>query len=285
MLSFAAAQSQEAAKPQTNKRFYARFGAGYGFTHAGQTSILLTSNGSIYFNGSSASASGVAGTSESTSLKRGSFGAGGALALAGGYMLTRHIGIELGAEAVVLPKKYEYNNVQTGNFNYTGKQTTSANLPVYLMPSVLMTTGGKGASLYGRVGLALPFADKMTIKSETVSFNATTDATYELTQRFSVGFQGAAGLSYPVGNNLRLWVEAAGLFRNAYAKKLELTRAVQNGVNVLSQVPANQKVIEFDYNLTNATGVTPNPSAPSKELTSAAPYSSIGAKFGLTIDF
>ncbi len=287
LLSAASVYGQTGVAPRADSKLYVRIGAGYGFTHAGQTSILNSPDGpGLYFNGSSATVSGVAGTFESYNTKRGSFGTGGALVVAGGYMIMRHIGIELGVEATVLPRQYEFSAVETGNNDATIKYTTKANLPVYLMPAVMMTTGGKGLNLYGRVGLAIPVADKMKIKLDLTDNGSGGQyaLAYDFTQRFSIGFQGAAGLSYPAGRNMRVWAEADGLFRNAYAKKLEVTSAVQNGINVLPSFSRHDQVTEFDFDVTNGPGVG-NATSPQKALTSASPYSYIGGKVGVSFDF
>jgi hypothetical protein len=257
---------------------YIRIGAGYGFVHAGRMEM----NGRN-INGSESST----GTAYSLGLKPASFGSGACADLAGGYMITRHIGLELGVHAIVAPTKYTFSGLVPGFGNTrTYISNTYAELPVYIIPALVLTTG-KTLQLYTRVGIVLPVSDKLH-NDETRSGNALIGQTEEvfttdLKQRFCMGLQGAAGLAYVLNRHLSIWGEATGISRDAYTKRGTLTGYTEDGVDKLGTYTTSQKVTfyEFNYNVTYPAQA----SEPEKQPTFSVPFSSIGMSFGIKYAF
>ena len=105
--TIAGAQPGDLKRAKGISPIYIRVGAGYGFVHAGQMEM----NGKIIDGSETSSAN-----SYSVALKPASFGSGACADIAGGYMITKHIGLELGIHAVVAPTKYSF----TGLVSTTG---------------------------------------------------------------------------------------------------------------------------------------------------------------------
>jgi hypothetical protein len=257
--------------------FFLRAGAGYGLVHAGQTSVNGAAvNGSESLNGQTVS----------VERKSASFGAGLCATVAGGYMFTRHLGLELAAQAVIAPRKYAYSGPVPG-FGNTRTFTSEmyAKLPVYLIPAILLQTGNK-LQLYGRAGLVLPISDRLTNKetrSGTGPGQTTQVFTRELENRFSIGLQGAGGLSYPLTGKLSVWGEVNAISRNAYARRSELTAYTEDGLDGLSTFTTTQRIVEYEFSY-EVTEPVPA-SQPDKQPAFSVPFGSIGLSLGLKYAF
>jgi hypothetical protein len=257
---------------------YARIGIGYSFVHAGQTEM----NGSG-INGSEAAN----GNSFAIEQKPASFGSGFSANLAGGYMITRHIGIELGVHAILSPAKYTYSGYDPAYPSFTRTHVTEikADLPVYIIPAVVLTTGDE-LKVYGRAGLVLPVSDKMVV-TETYAGSLpgmTTDVfTTKIENRFGMGLQGAGGLAYVLNNHLSLWGEVSAISRNAYIKRSEITGYTQDGLDALPSYTTTQKVTEYDFESSSEHPVLAT--EPNRQPTFSIPYSSIGLSVGVKYGF
>lgn len=286
LLTSPAFAQQKAAVKKGSGKAYARLGVGYGFTHAGQTTVPVVTGGVYYVSGTQDFTIGASGQTEKLTVNRISFGTGGTLTAAGGYMITPHIGLELGITAILLPTEYKFTTTTNGSTTANSNRSTKAQVPLYIIPALLFTTNGPGARVYARMGLALPISNRIRT-AQTYTNNsagiAPTVYEFELTNSFSIGFQAAAGLNYPVTDRVALWGEVTGISRNAYAKKLEMTGYTVNGVNQLSKLPTSQKVVEYEFDRSYSSSAS-NPNAPTKYTTSSIPYSSIGLSIGVKLE-
>ena len=275
--STVSAQSEEPDHAVRPSRVYARVGAGYGFVHAGETEL----------NGNGISGSGIqAGNVYSREVKQASFGSGVSATIAGGYMITQHLGVELGIQATLAPVKYSYSDY-VPNFGNSRRYTTEtyAKLPVYIIPALLLTTGTK-LQLYGRGGIVIPLSDKMTQEETRTGVGpgqSTQVFARALENRFSIGLQGAAGLAYRLSNHLSVWGEASGISRNAYIKRAEITTYTEDGLNALGSYSTNQKVTEYEFNYDVSS--QPPATEPNKQSTFAIPFGTIGLSVGVKYAF
>ena len=204
--------------------FYLRLTPGYATTVAGQT---MDGTGSPYSGTISITVSGPA----NYSIKTASFGSGGYLTGAAGYMINEHVGIDAAFSIGVAPKKYtlNYNDVVTGNYNSFVQQATS---PKFFIPSLLLQTGGDQFKGYARFGIVVPLNTQIT--SEQI-YNSTvdtllTDLTYQIKNKFSLGLAAAVGLQYHLSDNVKLTAEVSILSLSALIKQADLVKVVQNGV-------------------------------------------------------
>src|ERR1043165_7095180 len=172
--------AQDAAKTNNGGAF-GRVGLGYAFPKAGSnmmtsTTFGFTSTGNPYpyvtpynFNGSITEGTATGGTTYAHDIKNGSLSAGFGATIAGGYMFTRHIGIEIGVNLGLAMKKYEFVYTSPTSINdYTETTTTYAKMPVLILPSLVFATGNTALEGYARAGFAIPVAGKTIIENEFV---------------------------------------------------------------------------------------------------------------------
>jgi hypothetical protein len=153
-----------------------------------------------------------------------------------------------------------------------------AQSPAFLMPSLVLQTGGSKVNIYSKGGLALPIGGKIITEINETSnvvpstIYKTVHATYEMQTKFNVGFSGALGIKYAVSSDLSLWLEASLLSFTAYAKEEELTELTIDGSNVTNQV-------------NNRTTVYKMKSGNKADLAYALPMSNLGINAGVTLAF
>jgi hypothetical protein len=251
---------------------YLRLGAGYGFILAGRTELA----GEVI--------SGEERTTQSTydlKMKRASYGSGLYANLAGGYMFNPHVGVELGVQVVIAPTKYTFTGLLPNFNNRIYTSVTHAKNPVYIIPALVLSTGNK-LKVYSRTGIVLPVMDKV-VREQTNSGSGTgwtTEIfTSELRHRFTIGMQGAAGVSYSLGSRLSVWMEGSFISRNAYAKEQELIGYTENGINMMGSVPQNSRIVEYEYEVRYTT--PSNATGPEKLPVFSTPFSSIGLGAGI----
>jgi hypothetical protein len=270
------AQSRDPEEQGGAPSVYLRAGAGYGFAHAGGTEI----NGKI-ISGSEA----LDGNSYALNVDRASFGSGLAANIAAGYMITKHLGVELGVHAVVSPRKHTFNGLVPNFANRPYTSVMYSKLPVYLVPALVLTTGGR-LQVYSRAGIVLPFSGKLMIKETSAATGqGQTEQVYtsELKNRFTPGFQGAIGLGRALTSHLSVWAEANITSLNVYAKRSELTGYTENGIDGLGAFTTNQKVTEYDFNY--ETPLQPAATEPNKAPTFSVPFGSVGLCVGVRYAF
>ena len=285
--------AQDQVKTKT-AHAYIRVGGTYAFPHAGQTSIDQTEFIQGKFQTTETQVSGQNPTyNYSWDLKKASFGAGITAVLAGGYMFTDNIGIEVAASIGLSQKKYSfddalsYQSPTAGTINDHVKGTFYQKTPVLIMPSVVLQTGGRKINVYSRIGVALPVAGKFIADYERYAF-ATAGSilyswSYETKTRFALGMQGALGAQVRIAKKIALYVEANGVSLNAYAKTRTMTKYSEDGVDYIAQVSTYDKEVQYDY---TGTRTSPNTSTtvPKQAATFSLAYSNIGIGAGLVVE-
>lgn len=255
-----AATAVKAQEAQSSKA-YARVGVGYAFPNAGDSYLQ---NETYSF------------LSHTQEVKKYSFGAGANVMVAGGFWFTKNVGVELGVNIGGAPKKFKgtYSDPAT-----SGTSTMYAKMPVYIMPSVVLQTGGEKINVYSRLGLAVNVSGK--IMSEHKSGND--EVIQEAHFKTGVGFQGALGVTIPAGQKMSIFIEANGMAMNQYLKKSEYTKYVVGGTNKLAVMTTADKVYEYENSVTVTTAQ--DPSQPSKAMTTSLPFSNIGVSAGVVFKF
>jgi hypothetical protein len=256
--------------------FFIKGGLGYAIQHNGE---VYSGNG--LYNGSYTNYAG----GEGYKVAHASFGSGTHGTLAIGYMINKHVGIELSGVIGITATKYSYNHYNdtfsNGVFDYN--VANQAKTPVILLPSVIVSTGGKNVSLYVKAGLALPVSTKINhINTYTPDFyssytNEVTTWTYS--SRFSLGYSGSLGLQAKLSDNLDFWLEARVISLTVYAKKGELKDLTYDGKSYINNVNPIYKTVYFDND--NSFSST----APYYEPAFSVPFSSAGLNAGLTYTF
>jgi hypothetical protein len=159
-------------------------------------------------------------------------------------------------------------------------------LPVLLIPAIILQTGGNQLNAYARLGIVLPVNNKIILETENISTNNIDDQTIELKTRFTLGYNGAIGLSYKVGRHTHLWGEINMLSFNPFLKEGVVTKSTSNGVDNLSTLSVQQRNVKFEFSGTESSNNNNNSSlnSPDIEPTQSMPYSNIGIMAGLSFD-
>jgi Outer membrane protein beta-barrel domain len=254
--------------------FYLRTGLGYAFAQAGQTidGTATPYNGSFNNN------------TQAYSIKSASFSAGVQGYVGIGYMFNNNVGVQMDVNLGVSPKKYSFkaDNVNLGG--YTGSVTykAQATSPVIMMPALVLQSGGDTWNIYSRFGLALPLDTKITqdqIQANAPNTGAPTvdDFTFTVTNSFSLGFAGAAGVRYKLSDRISLWAECSLLSMSVYIKKSELTDVTRNGQGVPLSAVSGNLVVNYSKNIT-ADSAGANMPAYSQ------PFSNVAINAGVTFN-
>lgn len=212
-----------------------RLGLGYAFPTAGQSldASGLPYNGNVTYVSPSASNSLVI---ESASAKKASFGRG--LKVAGGlqYMFTKNIGVAADINIGVTSQKQTLQTTNDANVNGNemsdNTYTRYAKLPVLLLPSFVLASGGAEVNVYARAGLVLPLSAQIISEEHDRYQNVAGDEEQlnkNIKTQFNLGFAGAAGVSYRTSENFSLWVEANLVSLSLYPKEADVTTHTING--------------------------------------------------------
>ena len=261
---------------------YIRVGVGYAFPHAGNTQSTLynpilssanPSGGGLQFVGDITSGGGVT----SYEYKKASLGSGFTGTIAGGYWFTKNIGLELGVNIGIAPKKYESLITNSAG---TYKSVDYAKTPVYMMPAVLLRAEVEKVFVYSRIGVAVNVAGKAKNEVTVTNPASQTVVVTEYSFRTGIGLQGALGLSFPVAKKVSIFVEANGLFISQYLKKGDVVELTSNGIDQLSKQPTAYKEFEYEFDYEQVAG-TPRLYEPTKAPSMAVPFSNIGISAGL----
>ncbi len=266
--------------------FYFNAGLGYAMPFAGQT----TYNTPTPYNGNT---NGYSGTSKNTSysqafsLNSASFATGMKGGLGIGYLFSEHVGLQLDASFSLSNIAYTYADKNVGFYNANGTKlmgdlttTQTANSPFFLMPSLLIQSGGEKLNLYTRMGVALPISSRITL-SQDLNIPVSSGSpehdiyTWEIKSSFSLGLTGALGVKYKINDRLSAWGELSMLSMSLYTKEMNLTGITANGVRYSPSAYSGVKTITFSKTTTVDTNFNTSPAY-------AQPFSNVGINFGVS---
>ncbi|MBA3829510.1 MAG: outer membrane beta-barrel protein [Taibaiella sp.] len=257
------------------QKWYVRAGVGYAFPQAAQT----LDRHNVPYSGSEVFSTFTAYDSIiSYSAKKASFSSGFKGIVSVGYALNSHIALELEGNFGIAPVKYscDLQNIKSFNGAYlvNEKLTRYAKFPVLLTPSLAYRTNLAKLDVYGRIGIALPVHVKIYEEQESIyqsSSAAHEDIQGTVSTQFSVGFAGAAGVSYKVSKNVMLWGEFNVLSLSLFAKELKITAHTLDGATATN--PNVGTAIQYGFSGTyNST----------QQASYSIPFSNMGINLGLT---
>lgn len=274
------AYAKKKKEPFFDPSFTLRAGFGYALPVAGTETMAYDAyiqpiNGTQSYDG----------TYNSYNLKKASFAAGLGAVIAPGLMLNQHIGVEVGVGLGLAMKQYKFtytttapNNPATVNF------TSHAEMPVVLLPAIVVSTGDTRISGYARAGLAIPVAGKIvTEESYSDKVNGTESSTFEVRNRISVGISGAAGVRYKMNRVFGLWAELNGMSLSLMPKTGQYTSLIQNGAQILGQINTSDTHFEYESNYSERDNNSS--SQPTKTLAFSSAFSNIGFSVGVSLGF
>jgi len=208
-------------------------------------------------------------TTTDAEVIKGSYGKGLSPVLGVGYMVNKHVGIELGASLFLGAKyKMKYNNP-----NSTDEYEMHA-VGVRILPAIVLKSGEADSKvrLYGRAGLILSPGTRFTSNKTYVSGNNKDEKTTIIKSKPGLGYTGAMGLSFKLNKMASIWIEANGSALSSWLKSAEITDYSENGIDKLSDI--TNKKWKYEDKLPDTNNVD--------ELSTSLPLSSIGLAIGVS---
>jgi hypothetical protein len=215
-------------------------------------------------------------TSHSYDKVRLSFGKGISIGGAIGYMFNKNMGAELGLSYLIGGKTkstYVYTD-DTENVTYYGKM-------LKINPSFIFTAGAEKFNPYAKLGMVVGFCSINRENTENYTTGDVSVINYKWSGGMALGFYSAIGATYKLNNNLSLFGEL-NLISLSYApEKMEITKATQNGTDVLPGMTTYEKEVDFVDNYT--VNMVPDYTKPNKAVKINFPFGSIGFNVGIRI--
>ncbi|TXD81155.1 outer membrane beta-barrel protein [Subsaximicrobium wynnwilliamsii] len=278
----------------TTNGFYLRVGGGYAFESGktefnnadpnGLTGIMQSTDVTVNADGSSVNVKSLNGT----------VGAGIKLNLTAGYMFSPYIGAEMGFSY------FHGDETMIGRLR-SPEVTSEENIylrGVDLAPAIFLTPNFKKFNPYTRIGLIIPVAGQLNIETMARQVNGggqgtdlMIEAKSEVKSRFSVGYFGALGVTYPINDKLSLFGEIEIKNLSIESKTAEITEyrttAITNGQSQLvpgqqlADLPVYEKKFEFTDDFDQSTTTPPNQDAARKIPTQFVNASGTGINVGI----
>ena len=249
---------------------YLRTSIGYAFPAAGQT---LDGTATPYSGSTTVTVAGP----ENYDLKKASFGSGAYLGVGGGYMFNDYIGVDAAFSFGVAPKKYtfDYTNVPQA---YSVSVVQQATNPSFLIPALVVRSGGDRIKAYGRVGLVMPLNTEITQDQvySTTPASHVTDYTFQIKSSFSLGFAAAAGVQYQLSDKVKLTAELSFLSLSTLIKEINFTKLSQDGQSYPTS--ADSTITQHTTYSAHTNGVTVSST---NQVAYTQPFSNAGFNVGL----
>lgn len=284
-----------AASTKSNaQEFYIRGGVGYSLESGGTEFNNADPNGLTMIQQSTDITVNPDGSARVKSLN-GTLGSGFKGNVTFGYMFNPYIGAEIG---------FNYFSGEEKTIGKLNSPMMQSEAKAYLegldiMPAVYLTPAFSKLNPYARIGLLIPAAGKLHIDSQAYAPNGggegvdiNVKARTEVESRFSVGFAGALGVTYPIGPKLHIFGEVE--FKNlsiksksAEIKEYSTTATTPSGTVLvpgqqLADLPTNETHFEFEDEYTQGAE---NPNAPRKIPTQYVNASGVGFNIGIRYSF
>jgi len=256
---------------------YLRAGGGYGLPAA--TSKL----GEKYLQ--TYTITGTSSTNTySNEIISGSYGSGVDFSVSAGYEFNRNFLFDLNVQYLI-GKKYETGNIYTYKDNTSSGTdrmvVTTSSKGFYFNPALVFSAGFGKTAPYGRLGLLA--ASPRIIRDMSYYYDLdgtdTRDIRWQYDKGLALGYQIGVGFNWKLTEKLDFYTEAGFVSMTYYAKEGEMTQNINDGTDVLNQLPIAQKQIVFkkkyDPNLPYDSA---KPAVAGRE---ASPLSSISAQVGI----
>ena len=276
------------------QEFYVRGGLGYSLESGGTEFNNADPNGLTMIRQSTDITVNPDGSQRIKSLN-GTLGSGFKGNVTFGYMFNPYIGAELG---------FNYFSGEEKTIGKLNSPMMQSEAKAYLegldvMPAIYLTPAFSKLNPYARIGLLIPAAGKLHIDSQAfapnegeVATNVNVRARTEVESRFSVGFAGALGVTYPIGPKLHVFGEVEFKNLSIKSKSAEIKEYETTGVvggntilipgQQLADLPQNETHFEFEDEYTQGAE---NPDAPRKIPTQYVNASGIGFNVGIRYSF
>jgi outer membrane protein W len=222
----------------------------------------------------------------------GTMGSGLNLTLTPGYMITKHLGVELGIN-YFLGAKTVVSNTTTSMDNIYDKTTANSN-QLRIIPSLVVSTGGDKLFAYAKGGLILPVIGSTTGVREASTIAGTTvvatDVTTTTKGAVSLGFRGSVGIGYNITELIGLNLEVFHSSLTIKSKSRTIDTYTVAGQDQLVNAPAYATEVNYvdelnsssnnaDYNANFST------TSAKDELAPKTNFNQFGVALGIRFSF
>lgn len=208
-----------------------------------------------------------------------SLGQGVNLAVSYGYMFTKTWGIEFEVQQL-FGQKFESRQDYNG---FASDNSLRGNM-LQFNPMFVINLGKKRSSWkpYVKLGPMIGLA-KMEAGVVQTSDGSEIVFEYEYTGGVSAGYNAVCGVTYGISRKLEAFGEIEVVSASYSPRKAKMTKATNNGDDILETLPVYQKEIEFVNSVeeVNFFPVPVDQDEPRKVLKQDFPFSSIGINLGL----
>lgn len=237
------------------------------------------------------------GTATIESLN-GTVGAGYKFFVTGGYMFNDYFGAEMGLNY------FKGDDTTVGQLTTSSVQSKATTYieGVDLNPGIYLTPKFSKLNPYLRAGFLLTVGGTLTIDTEVLQIDGGGDGTdilvnaeSEVKSKFSVGYTGAFGVTYPIGDKLSLFGEWEFKSFTIKSKSAEIkkytTVAVTDGQSALvsgeqlEDLTTYEKEFIFSDSYTESLTTEPNADEPREIPTQYVNASGMGFNLGVRYSF
>ena len=196
-----------------------------------------------------------------------------------GYMFTKNIGFELGANYLLGSKIKASQTSYTGDY---GNSEIYAKM-IQINPTLVFRSGFEKINPYAKVGMVLG-SGKIINNQNHKNGEDVTNTTLELDGGTPIGFHASIGTLYNINNKIALFGEVNLVSLEYAPKKGNFTKYIKNGEDILPLLQTRVKEVEFSDSFTE-TGEESNPNEPSKAAFIPFSFSSFGINVGIQYQF
>lgn len=223
-----------------------------------------------------------------TSVVKGSYGAGTVFNAAVGFKFSPFIGFDLNL-AYQLGQEFSGTTSAESPTVFANLEEKTQSQGFYAAPALMFMAGSESVRPYALVGV---IAGKVDLVTERTGFYDFTDIPFGTTEReetkgeMAFGFRGGMGVDINVGDRISIYAE--GIFNSIsyYAKESEITEATLDGEDYLPEYSvSDRKTIYVETVTTVTVDDIPqvDPDQPTQALRSPSPLSSLGINVGVKI--
>jgi len=199
-----------------------------------------------------------------------------------GFMLNKHLGVELNT-SYLLGSEIKSVNSSSSPFGTYTAQSLKANMFRFL-PSVVFSVGENKIKTYGKVGIVIAKGTIMYAeKYKNMGNNEFSEYNKLLTGDIQAGLQAGLGFTYSLTKSFSLFAELSSINMSYAPTKSKLVKFTSNGVDLLPSLDVFNKESVFVKEIDFATVTDFN--QPKKELQLIYPLSSVGLNLGTRFEF
>jgi hypothetical protein len=256
--------------------FYIRAGGGYGLAAAteqiGEKYLHTEITGATSSN------------NFSTKIITGSYGAGMNFNIAAGYEFNQNFILDLNIYYLG-GKKYGTSDIYNYTADtYSGTESdmfTSSSGGLFFNPSFIFSAGFGKAAPYGRFGLVAGSPQVTRKESYYYDLDGTEsrDITWVYKNGLAFGYQAGIGMNWKLTGNLDIYTEANFTGMTFYAKEGDMTRNINNGNDILSQLTESDKRILYQKKYDPQTPY--DAAKPQLASRTGSPFSSFSIQTGI----